>query len=117
MHDVGVRPAYPPLPAETTSFVGRRREINEVRRALGTTRLLTLTGPAGVGKTRLALRAAASMRRAFPDGICLVELPELRDPALLGNLVAEQLGLHDQSSRAAVDTVLEHLGARRVLLL
>jgi predicted ATPase/DNA-binding NarL/FixJ family response regulator len=115
-HGIGARPGYPPLPAETTSFVGRRREINEVRRALGATRLLTLTGPAGVGKTRLALRAAASMRRAFPDGICLVELSELRDQALLGNLVAEQMRLHDQSSRAAVDTVIEHLGARRTLL-
>ncbi|WP_137816253.1 ATP-binding protein [Gandjariella thermophila] len=104
------------LPADTTSFVGRRREIDQVRQALTGCRLLTLTGPGGVGKTRLALRVAARLRRAFPDGVCLVELAELHDPALLANLVAERLGLRDQSARAPADTVIDHLHCRRVLL-
>ncbi|KOX23956.1 hypothetical protein ADK67_19465 [Saccharothrix sp. NRRL B-16348] len=62
------------MPAELTSFVGRRRELTDVRRSLGGGRLLTLTGMGGVGKTRLALHAAAGLGRAFPDGVRLVEL-------------------------------------------
>jgi predicted ATPase/DNA-binding CsgD family transcriptional regulator len=114
--DAGARRGYTPLPADVTSFVGRDREISDVRHALSTSRLLTLTGPGGVGKTRLALRVGRQLRRAFPDGTCLVELAQLRDPALLVNVVAEQLGLRDQSSRAAIDTVTEHLRVRQVLL-
>src|SRR5437867_4408786 len=71
------------LPAQLSSFVGREREIAEVRRLLGATRLLTLTGPGGVGKTRLALRAAEEALAAYPDGVWLVELAALADPALV----------------------------------
>ncbi len=113
---VGARRGYPPLPADVTSFVGRRREINDAKHALSSSPLLMLTGPGGVGKTRLALRVARQLRRAFADGVCLVELAELRDPALLANVVAERLGLRDQSSRAAIDIVTEHLRERQVLL-
>ncbi len=60
------------LPAELTSFVGRRRELGEVKRLLTTTRLVTLTGSGGAGKTRLALRTAAEVARAIPDGVWLV---------------------------------------------
>jgi predicted ATPase len=68
------------LPAEVISFVGRRQERREVKRLLGATRLLTLTGSGGAGKTTLALRAAAGMVRGFPGGACLVLLDSVRDP-------------------------------------
>jgi predicted ATPase len=68
------------LPAEVTSFVGRRQELREVKRLLTTTRLLTLTGSGGVGKTKLALRAAADVSRGFRDGVWLVLLASIRDP-------------------------------------
>jgi predicted ATPase len=71
------------LPAELTSFVGRRPELREVKRLLTTTRLLTLTGSGGAGKTRLALRAAADMARGFPDGAWLVSLAPVQDPLLV----------------------------------
>jgi predicted ATPase/DNA-binding CsgD family transcriptional regulator len=90
-----MRPGAGNLPAELTSFVGRRRELREAKRRLSVARLLTLTGAGGVGKTRLALRIAAGARRAFTDGVWLVELAELRDPRLLVNTVATALGLHD----------------------
>ena len=70
------------LPAELTSFVGRRRELSETRRLLASSRMLTLTGVGGVGKTRLALRMAAEVRRTFPDGVWFVELAALQDPQL-----------------------------------
>jgi len=65
------------LPVEVTSFVGRREELRELKRLLATTRLLTLTGSGGVGKTRLALRAAADMARGFPDGVWVVSLSSI----------------------------------------
>ena len=87
-----------------------------VRTALGEARLVTLTGPGGIGKTRLALQAADHARRAFKDGAWLAELGGLRDPALLVPEVARSLGLSDQSARWAVASVSDHLRDRRVLL-
>src|SRR5690348_6047285 len=75
------------LPAETTSFVGRRRELGELRKKLGVARLVSLVGPGGVGKTRLAIRAATVLARGFRDGAWLVELAEVTDPSLVGNAV------------------------------
>jgi len=83
------------LPAPVTSFVNRRSELAGVRRLLSVARLVTLTGVAGVGKTRLALAIGAEVRRAFPDGVWLVELAHVRDEALLAHTVAHALGLHD----------------------
>ena len=85
------------LPAELTSFVGRRGELAEVRRLLADSRLVTLTGVGGVGKTRLALRAAAGLRRAFQDGVWLVQLDQVRDEALVAQTVAGVLGLQDRA--------------------
>jgi predicted ATPase/DNA-binding CsgD family transcriptional regulator len=102
------------LPAELTSFVGRRRELKEVKRVLSAARLVTLTGTGGVGKTRLVLRAAADVRRAFTDGVWLVELAELRDPHLLPSTVATALGLRDSADPAAGLT--EFLADRQLLL-
>src|SRR5206468_601945 len=76
------------LPAELTSFVGRRAELADVRQALEASRLVTLIGAGGVGKTRLALRAAGTVRRAFRDGAWLVDLAPLRDEQLLGPTIA-----------------------------
>src|SRR5215469_1037753 len=104
------------LRGELTEFVGRRAELALIRQALAASRLVTLTGPGGIGKTRLALQAADGMRRAFPDGAFLAELGGLRDPALLVPEVARSLGLSDQSGHWAVATLSAYLQARRVLL-
>src|SRR5215469_234899 len=87
------------LPAELTSFVGRRRELAEVKRLLTTTRLLTLTGSGGAGKTRLALRSASELARAFRDGVWFVSLAPVDDPALVPQAVFKCLGLQDISSQ------------------
>lgn len=97
--------------------MGRRRELREVKEALSSTPLLTLVGPAGVGKTRLALRAAADLRRAFPDGVCVAELGDLRDPALLAETVASALGLRDVSTRWLVGTLADFLVTKRLFLI
>jgi len=104
------------LPAEVTSFVGRRQELREVKRLLTTTRLLTLTGSGGAGKTKLALRAAAEMSRGFPDGACLVLLDSVRDPLLVTQAVFGALGVHDLSSGLSLSTLTDYLADKRLLL-
>ncbi|MCZ4555270.1 LuxR C-terminal-related transcriptional regulator [Rhodococcus maanshanensis] len=104
------------LPLELTSFVGRRREVTETRRLLSVSRLVTLTGIGGVGKTRLALRVAEDSRRSFEDGVWLVELGELREEALLPDLVAATLGLREQSTNRTQDSLAKYLADRRLLL-
>lgn len=91
------------LPAELTSFVGRRRELSETRRLLASGRLLTLIGAGGVGKTRLALRMAAEVRRTFPDGVWFVELAALHDPQLVPHTVANTLELRQVSPDPSSD--------------
>ena len=105
------------LPVELTSFVGRRREMGEVKRLLTTARLLTLTGSAGAGKTRLALRAAASVARCFADGVWLVSLAPIEDPLLVTQAVFTALGLQDVSSRWSLSTLSDHLADKRLLLI
>ena len=105
------------LPAEMTSFVGRRAELREVKRLLSTTRLLTLTGSGGAGKTKLALRAAAEMARGFPDGACLVLLDSVRDPLLVTQAVFSALGVHDLSSGLSLSSLADYLAGQRLLLL
>src|SRR5215470_13670286 len=104
------------LPAELTSFVGRRKELSEVKRLLTTTRLLTLTGSGGAGKTRLALRAAAEMARNFRDGVWLVSLASIEDPQLVVQAVFSSLGLHDTSSGWSLSTLSDYLAGKQVLL-
>lgn len=104
------------LPAELTSFVGRRRELGEIKGLLTTTRLLTLTGSGGAGKTRLALRAAADLARNFPDGVWLVSLAPIDDPLLITQAVFGALGLQDVSSRWSVSALSDYLRKKRLLL-
>jgi predicted ATPase/DNA-binding CsgD family transcriptional regulator len=104
------------LPADVTSFVGRRQVVAEARQLLSAARFLTFTGPGGIGKTRLALRVAGEVRRAFSDGVWVVELAGLTDEELVGRTVATTLGLRDQSDEPAVDALLEHLADRQILL-
>jgi predicted ATPase/DNA-binding CsgD family transcriptional regulator len=104
------------LPAELTSFVGRRGELAEVRRLLAGSRLVTLTGVGGVGKTRLGLRAAAGLRRAFRDGVWLVQLDQVRDEALVAQAVAAALGLQDRAGYSPAAALAEYLAGRQLLL-
>src|SRR5438105_12080603 len=105
------------LPAETTSFVGRRRELAEIRKKLSTTRLVSLVGPGGVGKTRLALRIAADLGRGFADGAWLVELAEIRDEDVVTNAVLAALDLRDQAAMKPLQILLSDLQNRQLLLL
>jgi predicted ATPase len=113
---VGVRPPPGNIPLQLTSFVGRRTELTQLKELLSTVRLVTLTGIGGVGKTRLALRAATEVRHSFADGVWLTELGELRDGSLLVDVVAAGLGLRDDSGRPLLDRLIEFLRPRSVLL-
>jgi predicted ATPase/DNA-binding CsgD family transcriptional regulator len=104
------------LPAEATSFIGRRRELAELRKKLIAGRLVSLAGPGGVGKSRLAIRIATDLARGFPDGAWLVELAEVRDPALVGNAVMATLDLRDQAATDPLALVLSYLRDRQLLL-
>ena len=104
------------LPAELTSFVGRRKELSEVRRLLTSTRLVTLTGSGGAGKTRLALRAAAELARSFPDGVWLVSLASIEDPQLVVQAVFSALGLQDMSGGWSLSTLSDYLVDKHLLL-
>jgi predicted ATPase len=101
------------LPAELTTFVGRRREIDEVKARLASTRLLTLTGMGGVGKTRLARRIAADVNRAFPDGVWQVELADLGEPALVVQSIADCFGLLEEREQAPMTALKRHLADKR----
>jgi len=105
------------LPAETNEFVGRAAELGQLTTLIGGTRLITLVGPGGVGKTRLALHAARQAESAFAHGVCLVDLSALRDPLLLANTVADRLGLAEQSANSRRDAVIAHLRGRHLLLI
>jgi predicted ATPase/DNA-binding CsgD family transcriptional regulator len=104
------------LPAEPTSFVGRRRELAEVKQKLSEGRLVTLVGPGGVGKTRLAIRAAFDLRRRFRDGGWFVELGDLRDPGLVAHAVVAALDLRDQAAVDPVVLLASYLHEKELLL-
>ena len=104
------------MPLPPTPFVGRRSEVAEVRRLVAAARVVTLAGPPGVGKTRIALHAAHDLARSFRDGVFFVELGGLRDAGLLAQEVARGLGLHDASTRWALDELVRHVGNRQLLV-
>ncbi|MEC3957280.1 LuxR C-terminal-related transcriptional regulator [Nocardia sp. CDC153] len=104
------------LPEEVTSFVGRREELATAKRLLPTTRVLTLLGPGGMGKTRLSRQIGQLVSRAFPDGVWLVELADVQDPALVTLAVTEALDLRDEST-APLPRLTEFLADKRLLLI
>ncbi|MBV9282687.1 MAG: AfsR/SARP family transcriptional regulator, partial [Chloroflexi bacterium] len=104
------------LPAALTSFVGREAEIAEIKRLLGATRLLTITGTGGSGKTRLALEAAGELVESYPDGVWLVELAPLSDGNLVERAVAGALEVPERQDRPTFDALVEALRPRRLLL-
>src|SRR3712207_6000342 len=105
------------VPAEATSFVGRRRELAEIRKALVAARLVSLVGPGGVGKTRLAVRAATDHQRGFADGVWWVDLAEIRDAALVPNAVVAALDLRDQAGTQPMQVLLPFLRDSELLLI
>ena len=128
----GVLPPAPPtldnvtynLPVQLTSFIGREKEMAEIGRLLTTTsgagegvRLLTLTGPGGTGKTRLALQAATQLRAAFPDGIWLVELAMISDAVLLPQTVAALLGVREEPNYPLTRALTTYLRTKTLLLI
>ena len=105
------------LPAQLTTFIGRERELADVKRLVQSGRLVTLTGPGGTGKTRLSLQVAAELLESFADGVWLVELATLSDPELLATTVAAALGARATRDRPIEDTLLDYLRSKRLLLL
>jgi predicted ATPase len=106
----------PPLPADASSFVGRGRELAELTSLLRGTRLLTLAGSGGVGKTRLALRLARAAEPSYPDGVALVELAAVTDAGLVPDGVAAALDVRALSGQTLVEAIVEFLAARSLLL-
>ena len=105
------------LPRQLTSFIGRKGEIEEVKRLLSTTYLLTLTGSGGCGKTRLCLEVAANLVEEYEDGVWLVELASLSDPALVPQEVASTLDVSEQPDRSFTDTLSDYLKSKQILIL
>jgi predicted ATPase/class 3 adenylate cyclase len=105
------------LPVQLTSFIGREKEIGEVKRLLNEKRLVTLTGSGGTGKTRLALQTAADLLDSFPNGAWLVELAPLSDPDLVPQAVASALGVREQPGRSMQDTLTDYLREKKLLLI
>ncbi len=105
------------LPAEPNSFVGRERDLGDLRLLLSSVRALTLCGPGGIGKTRLATRLGWQLADRFPDGVWLVEFADSADPALAGRQVATVLGVGDEPDRPAAATLSDALRSRQLLLI
>ena len=104
------------LPTQLTSFVGRGREVAEARRLLATTRLLTLTGPGGTGKTRLSLQLAADSTSDFADGVFFVPLSPIEDSGLVAPAILVALGLRESPQQSPTERLMEYLRDRHLLL-
>jgi predicted ATPase len=105
------------LPVQLTSFIGREREIADVKRLLYSSHLITLTGANGTGKTRLAIQIANSVSESFADGVWLVDLAPLREPALVPQLTAEALGLRPIPDQPLLETLLKFVQPKQLLLI
>jgi len=106
----------PNLPVQLTSFIGRDRELAQARRLLESTRLLTLTGPGGSGKTRLSIELASAVARDYPDDVYFVALAPISDPSLVLSSIAQIVGLHDAREGSLMDHVAAHLRGRAALI-
>ncbi|TQC42525.1 hypothetical protein EEB14_48340 [Rhodococcus sp. WS4] len=106
----------PNLPVQLTSFVGRGRQIEDMRRILAGNRMVTLTGAGGVGKTRLAMQVAAQMTGEFDGAVRYVDLVPITDPDGVPVAMARALGLPDQPGRSTMDTLTRFIGDRRMLV-
>lgn len=104
------------LPTQLTSFIGREKEITEIKNELGNHRLVTLTGSGGTGKTRLSLQVAADLLDSFPNGVWFVELAPLSDPDLIPNTLLSVLGISEQQGKPALAVLQEYLQPRKLLL-
>ncbi|MEV5831965.1 protein kinase [Nocardia sp. NPDC052112] len=105
------------LPLELTSFINRRTELAEAKNRLSASRLVTMTGIGGVGKTRLAMRAASAQRRDFADGAWLIELADVSDASLVVDVVAAALGVRDDSAMPLLEVLTRFLSSRETLLI
>ncbi|MFO1303901.1 MAG: adenylate/guanylate cyclase domain-containing protein [Burkholderiales bacterium] len=105
------------LPTQLTSFVGRQRELGEARALLAKARLLTLHGPGGIGKTRLALHVAADVIHEYPDGVWFVDLAPIADPAFVPKAVARAIGVREGGAEPVADTLCAHFRSRRALMI
>ncbi|MGH2690920.1 MAG: adenylate/guanylate cyclase domain-containing protein [Actinomycetota bacterium] len=114
LHSVDARPNNLPMPL--TTFVGRRRELDELKESVGQARLVTLTGPGGTGKTRLSIEAARELLPDFENGAFFVPLAPITDPALVVPTIGDALGVHEAAERAPLDQLIEHLRESEVLI-
>lgn len=105
------------IPIQLTSFIGRKRELAEVKRLLTTARLVTLTGTGGCGKTRLAIQLAITVKDEYGNGAWLVDLAAMREPALVPQLVAQALGLRLAPEKPALELLLNWVESRNLLLI
>src|SRR5439155_14884033 len=104
------------LPTQLTSFVGRGEMVARAKHVLEGCRLMTLTGPGGIGKTRLSLQVAAETFDQFPDGVYFVPLSAVRDPDVIPSVIAQAIGIPMTGNRLPLDMVIEHLRSRKTLL-
>ena len=104
------------LPAQLTTFIGRDAELDEAAALLATTRLLTLTGPGGTGKTRLSLQLAAHVSDGFPDGVFFVQLEPIRDPMLVAPRIATSVGITEGGARPIIESLADWLRDKQLLL-
>jgi len=105
------------LPTQLTSFVGREREREDIKRLLRNARMLTLIGPGGTGKTRLSIQAASELLDQYPDGVWFVELAPILDPSLVPRTTTIALGLRDERQRPVIDVLCEYLSKKKLLLI
>jgi len=122
----GLRSDFPPLrtlggtptnlPTQVTTFLGREREIKEIGGLVAQARLLTLTGPGGTGKTRLALQVAARSLADFPDGVWFVALGPIAEPDLVPSTIAHEIGLPDRGGRNPIERLIDHFRSKRSLI-